>query len=145
MAHKAETILAAITSSLTGLTTTGSRVLRSNAYEVQDANLPGLVVNMAADEVVPGSDGNMAFVDRLLNVQVHAYIKTTATLDTTLNQIRAEVWAALMADRQQGALVIDTRPQGDDAPELDALEQGVAKQTLNWQFHYRHSITNPEA
>ncbi len=142
--HRAEQILQAVAATLTGLPTTGANVQRARVYEA--ATLPALTIGMGADEVVEGSDANLAFVDRLLTVQVTALVKSAGVLDTTLNQIRSEVWQAMMADRSQGlAFVLDTLPQGAQAPEIEPLEQGVARQVSEFVIHYRHSITNPEA
>ena len=52
MAHKAETIMAAVETLLTGLTTTGARVERNRVDELTDADLPGLTINMGADEKI---------------------------------------------------------------------------------------------
>ena len=145
MPHRAETIMVAVEAVLTGLTTTGARVKRARAYELADADLPGLTINMGQDEIV--EDGNMAFIDRQLNIEIIAFVKGNSAIDTTLNKIRREVHIALYADRTLGeSFVIDTASNGDDAPEVSGnLEQPAASQKLNYIVAYRHSVTDPGA
>ena len=78
---------------------------------------------------------------------VTSHVKTTGVLDTLLNQIRREVWVAMMADRTLGLpYVIDVRPLGDNEPELsDELEKGAARQRLFFLVKYRHSVADPGA
>lgn len=144
MAHKAEQILGAVTTALTGLTTTGSNVQRARVYEVPDGVDQALSIQMGADELL--EEGNMAYIDRLLNIEVVAHAKAGTGVDTTLNQIRAEVHQALYTDRTQGlGFVINTYCNGDDAPEFSGeADSPVARQVLNYVVHYRHAVADPE-
>jgi len=134
-----------IKTTITGLTTTGANVSRGRAQPV--GTVPALTLEQGEDLVLDGSDRNMQFIDRLLEVRIIAHVKTGSQFDTALNTIKEEVYIAVMTDRQQGlpAYVIDTMFQGDDAPELDALEKNVGRQVMTFVVHYRHSITNPGA
>ena len=147
MPHRAEQIMAAVETILTGLTTTGTNVERSRIYEIPAGIDAALSIQMGADEI--NDDGNMAFIDRLLNIEVIAHVKATSAIDTTLNLIRREVHVAMYADRRLGlgeSIVIDTVVNDDGAPELsDRLEKPVALQTLNYIVRYRHSVADPGA
>lgn len=142
MTHRAESILAAVTTQVTGLATTGSNVVRGRVYPTGAA--AALSVDMG-DESPPAAL-NMQFQDALLTVEITAHVKTASGgLDTALNQIAAEVYAAIFDDRTLGlAYVIDTRWQGRDRPERDQLEKPAAEQTLRIVVHYRHSATSTE-
>lgn len=143
MTHRAESILAAVTTTVTGLTTTGAHVSRGRAYPTdQDA---ALTVNMGAD--TPVGSPNMAFQDMDLDVEIIAHCKTAdGALDTTLNAIAAEVYAAMLADLTQGlGYVLDTRYAGREAPFRDREEKPVASQVSRYVIRYRHSYTSTES
>ncbi len=143
--HHAEAIMQAILALITGLTITGANVARGRAYPV-DA-VPALTLMQGEDALADGLQ-NMSFVDRILNVRIACYVKTGAQFDTDLNQIRREVYVALMANRNLGLpnIVIDTTPAGDDEPELSGDgEKNIGQQIMNFAITYRHSLTDPGA
>ena len=144
--HRAESILSAVETTLTGLATTGTRVQRGRVYPVETA--PALSIYMGSDDT-SGDYGatNLGFVDRMLEVVVRSHIKVTTDLDTDLNQIRAEVYAAMMADYTIGlAYIINTWLVSDAQPSLSADgEQPTATQDMIYRVHYRHSYASAEA
>jgi len=143
--HHAETIMQTLFAQLQNLTATGTNVERGRGQPVTVT--PALTLEQGADQLSDGVN-NTAFIDRLLNVRVIAHVKTGAQFDTELNQIRQEVFIALMADRTQGlsSIVLDTIPTGDDDPELSVeIDQKVGRQVMNFDIKYRHSLTNPGA
>lgn len=142
MTHRAESIMQAVTTNVTGLTTTGARVSRGRAYPVSE--VPALTVEMGQDVVALQ---NIAYIDRDLEIIITAHCKQTAQYDTTLNLIREEVHVALMASRSQGLVyVLDTMPVGDDAPELSGDgDQPISRLRSTWRIRYRHAVTNPGA
>ncbi len=141
--HRAESILSAFTTLVTGLTTTGSRVIRGQAMPVETA--PALSVNMGGEE--PASPPNVAYQDELLEIIVTAYVKGAhGGTDTTLNTVAAEVYSAVMATRQLGlAYVHDTRWQGRTAPQREQADQTVSSQDLRFIVHYRHAFSSTES
>ena len=143
MTHRAELIMAAVLTNVTGLTTTGARVSRGRAYPVETT--PALTVESGNDQIVVQ---NLSFIDREMDVLITAHVKTTGQYDTTLNLIREQVHIALMANRSQGliSVIIDTMPVGDEAPELTGdADKPTARQRMNWRIKYRHAVTNPGA
>ncbi len=140
--HRAESILAAVTTAVSGLATTGANVLRG--YGVQLPGLPGLVVKMGADESIAGF--SVSIVARRLEVEIEARVKQAADSDTVLNQVRAEVYAALMADPRLGlAYVVDTVHQVDAAPDDKDLTAAVVRQVMTFSVDYRHSYQSAES
>ena len=111
--HKAEQIMAAVITTLTGLTTTGSRVYRARAYAIPKSDTNALAVFQGSDEM---QEGSMFFrVRSLLTINIEAVAReATAQIDETLNTIRKEVMAAIGAAPNLGL-----------AYEIGALEQAA--------------------
>lgn len=93
MAHARQQIRDQLKTTLTGLTTTGSRVFNSRVYD-HDA-LPSLAIYTLSEELGDEDLGNKQI--RALNVVVEARAKATTNMDNTLDTIGAEVEAALFA------------------------------------------------
>lgn len=146
MTDRAEEVLAAIKTAVTNLTTTSLRVVRGRTYPADLDDGAALSVNMGGETPVEAS--NMQFQDELLTVEITAHVraKESAGVDTALNQIRAEVYAAVMASRQLGkGWVHDTRWAGRSAPQRDdGAQQPTVSQTFNFVVHYRHGYTTTE-
>jgi len=145
--HRRESILQAIGAALTGLTTTGSNVTRARAYRISSSGLPHLTIEQGLDQ--RRDDGEQGDdIDRDLAVIVTARVRDIGNLETDLNQISAEVYAALTADRSQGlAYVYDTNIDSETAPEIEAgeTEQPVAMMSMTYVITYSHSTISAEA
>ncbi len=142
--HKAEQILSAVITKVTGLTTTGANVFRGRVYAVPDGRLPALCVFMGTDEVI--GQWSHQHVDSLLTIHIDAKVKDSAAqVDTTLNQIRKEVAIALQADITQGLSFVQDTQEGDAAePDLSGeADKPIASQRLEWVFRYRRNRTDP--
>ncbi len=140
--HRAETILEAVKTALTGLTTTAARVERDRVYPPESC--PALSIEQG-DEL-PADDGNLAFQDSALDVDVIAYVKSDS-FNTQANQIRAEVYAAMMGNRTLGLVFVhDTRWLGDSRPEPSGDgETKTLRVSMRFRVFYRHSYTSKEA
>ena len=144
--HKAERILAAVVTKLTGLTTTGTNVFRGRVYDLPDTSLPALLIFQGADR--PLSDGGSSsfrFLDGELSVRVEAVVKTSATqLDTLLNQIRKEVTIALQADVTQGLNFVMDTTEGTADVELNGEgDKPTGTLKMEWSILYRRLRTDP--
>lgn len=146
MTHRAESIVEAVKTKVTNLTTTAARVYRGRVYPLQSAELPGLLVYLGADKILRYlSQGQ---VDSLVTVHIDAVVKSITTqVDTLLNTIREEITVALQQDYRQGlAYVIDTHENGAGAPEMSGdADQPTAVMRLSWDIEYRRSRANPGA
>jgi len=145
MTHRAENIMDAVTTTVTGLTTTGTRVVRGRVYSVETA--PALTVEMGSD-FVDRETSDFVNANRTLVVKITAIVKANSEPDSQLNTIREEVYNALLADRTLGATagVIDVWLDTDDEPELSSeADQTIGKQQMNYMVKYRHSYTDAGA
>jgi len=147
--HRAEQVLAAFASAVTGLTTTGANVIRARVYPEQEADMPALSVFMGAD--VPPEPGDerdtYPYLDCVLQIIVRLHAQgASVVLDTTLNQIRKEVAVAIMADTSLGLsnVVVDAWEGEADQPDLSGEgKQRIASQDVTWYVKYRRSYTDP--
>jgi len=145
-AARAEQILAAIKTLLTGLTTTGANIQRGQIYIHEKAALPAIALMMGAD--VPALEYQTGLIDWELTVIVEAttrtserYIAMDSGIDTRLNLIRKEVYAAMLADHTLGlAFVIDVSPGTAAEPILSGEgDMPIASQVSNFVISYRTS------
>ena len=121
MDHKAEVILTKINDMLSGLPTTGGSVRRARVHSWEDSSLPGISLYMGND--IPGERTNIRVSDWNLTIIIHSVCKrfNYAAIDTTLNQIRAEVTEVMLATPNLDLeFVIDVDELGAEEPELSA-------------------------
>lgn len=141
--HRRESILAAVATTLTGLTTTGANVTRSRAWPV--AALPALTLAQGEDSVL--DDDELATIQRVLALEVTVHAQAGQALETDLNAIAAEVYAALVADRSQGlAYVFDTALVSDGAAVIvGEQDQTQGQLVMLFNLRYQHSATSTES
>lgn len=144
MTHRAESITAAVVTTVTGLTTTGTRVFRGRVRTVETA--PAITVSMGGDDIVPEQSAYPRQY-RDLHIKITSHVENNTAPDTQLNLIREEVYNALLADRTLGlAYVIDIALIGDDEPELSGeAEKITGSQQMNFVVKYFHSWSDAGA
>lgn len=109
MAHVRKSIRDNITTTLTGLTTTGSRVFQTRLFPLATAKLPGLCIYTRSETTEYATVGRPRTQIRELEVLVEAYVKGTASLDNTLDTIAVEIEEALYTDVTRGGYAKDTQ------------------------------------
>jgi len=140
--HRRETIMQAVLTLLTGLTTTGSNVKRSRAWAV--SSLPALTLAQGQDGL--SGEQEMGAINRDLTVNITAHAAEGEQLETDLNQISAEVYEAMVADRTLGLdYVYDINITADGDPQIEG-DQNKTTGRLDMQFviNYNHSETSTE-
>jgi hypothetical protein len=99
--HRAEQIVAAVKTLVTGLATTTTNVDRGRDDEVAAEKTPALRVRQGEDVIV--EPWAHALLDSELEVIVEALVyDSAANVETKLNQIRKEVNIVLVADHTLG-------------------------------------------
>jgi hypothetical protein len=146
MTLRAESIMAVVQSTVTGLATTGTRVDRGRNDDIPSESMPCLRVAMGSDDV---NDPYLpTLVDSEMEVFVIAYAHDSATnIETKLNQIRAEVVTALLANRQMGlGYVHGIFERGASQPELAGdLAKPAGRMELKFTVRYRRSANDATA
>ena len=95
MAHQRKTIRDAVITSLTGLTTTGSRVFNSRVYPNEESKLPCLNVFTLSEAVELDS---VKSTIRSLELVVEGFASANSNIENTLDTIATEVEEALGSD-----------------------------------------------
>lgn len=136
-AHRAEAIVTAVVSAVTGLTTTGSNVFRGRTYELADTDLPCLLIYMGADNPVEGSPWH--FVDSDLSILIEAVAKdSTQQIESALNQIRQEVEQAINTDITLGVSYVFAAEHRQSVTDLDdSTDMIVGRLRMEWVVRYR--------
>jgi len=145
LTHRAETILETVKTLLTGLTTTGIRVERARVWPVDE--LPALSI-FKSDDL--RSDEEETLDDQFtrdLTINVQAYVATVDNVETVLNAIAAEVFAAMSADNTLGlGFVFNALLIGETEPIIERTQDiPIATMTSGWLVSYQHSKTSAES
>jgi len=141
MAHKRTSIRNNVTTTLTGLTTTGSNVFESRIYPNELSKLPLLNIysNSETSELL-----SIGKIERNVEIMVEGFAKATANVDEALDTIAKEVEIALATDLTRGGHAKETYLTNTEY-ELENIgnqQLGVIKMTFNVQ--YITTKINPE-
>ena len=131
--HVAEQIVAAAKTALTGLTTTGANVFDSRVYPIQDAELPGLLIDQGAEDSKISSMGAARINERLMELVVIAKVKQDASYRTLVNTIRKEVETKLDQGLAPAKYV---RPKSFEIELSGDGEKPVASGTMTFEVLY---------
>lgn len=136
MAHVRKQIRDNIVTTLTGLTTTGSRVYRTRVYPLGESKLPGLGIYTDTEEIEIQTINPPRTQLRTLTVTVDAFVKGVSNFDNDLDTICEEVEEALAADITRGGLAKDTRVTGFESDFSGEGDQPVANGKISVTVQY---------
>lgn len=146
MPHVREQIRDAVVTACTGLATTGARVYKERLYQLRPADLPGLRIYCGAEQVEPDRLGAVHGQSRDMDLIVEGLARATADLDETLDDITAEVEAALAADVTLGGTCKFLHLAAIDDPEqFDDSDQPAGLVRMKFRVQYRTLNTTPTA
>jgi hypothetical protein len=136
MAHVRKQIRDNIVTTLTGLTTTGSRVYKTRVYPLAQSKLPGLAIYTETEDIEIRTINPPRTQMRNLTVTVDAFVKGVSNFDDDLDTICQEVEEALAADITRGGLAKDTRVTGFEAEFSGDGDQPVANGRISVTVDY---------
>lgn len=136
MAHVRQLIRENIETTLTGLTTTGSRVFVSRVYPIAADNLPGLAIYSSDESTEYVTTGLPRTQLRTLSINVEAYVRGNSNYDDSLDTICSEVEVALYTDGTRGGYAKDTKITAMDSEFSGDGDQPVARATLRVEVEY---------
>jgi hypothetical protein len=144
--HRAEQVLAAVTTRVTGLTTSGANVDRGRDMEIPAEKTPALRVYMGQDSIV--DPWAQSLLDSEIEVGIQAVVHDSATnVETLLNRMRKEVNVALVADFTLGLAFVHAIVEiGATRPQLSGeLAKPAGQMDLLYRVKYRRSVADPSA
>lgn len=144
MPHRAETILEAIKTVVTGLTLTGQNVERDRVYPPE--NIPALSVDMGGESRGEIDTGDMTNINSQLEVGIRLLVKSNEST-TVINSIKAEVYSAIMGSSRLGLNFVDYLVWREDtAPTLDGEnETRTVSVIMNFEVGFFHSLLSKES
>lgn len=126
MAHVRKSIRDNVTTTLTGLTTTGSNVFQTRLFPMEESKLPALAIYTKSEASDYSTITPPRTQVRALEVIVEAYVKGTANIDNTIDTIAVEIEEALATDLTRGGYAKDTQVTETDIEFNGDAEQSVA-------------------
>lgn len=142
--HVRRQIRERVATTLTGLTTTGSKVYQSRVYPLAANNLPGLLVYTTSESSEPDLMGDQPELDRQLNLVIEGYAKTTSNLDDVLDQISKEIEIVMAGDTKINALAKDSYLTDTEIELTGEGEQPIGTVTLTYLVQYRTANNAPD-
>jgi len=146
--HRAEQILDAIKTTVTGLATTGANVARDRVYPIGATINNALSIYQGSDDPATTEDQSWFILHSFLAFRIDIQIRLSSSIDISqqLNLIRKEIVIALQADPTLGlGFVVDLIEGSALEPIEDHADQPIAKQSFNWTVHYERSRADPSA
>lgn len=140
MAHVRQTIRDHIVSAVTGLSTTGANVFTSRVYPIAAGKMPGLCVYTLSEAIEAQTLRPPRGLVRVLEISVEAYVEGS-TNDDVLDNICAEVEAAIAADITRGGNAKDTILVSFEADFADG-ERPLVVGRLTYQVTYSTAETD---
>lgn len=143
--HLRQQIVAAMTTAVTGLSTTGARVARSRTFPAQETELPCLRLRFAR-----GTEASQArsmpaprLLERHCRIEVVAYAEDLTDVEAALNAICKEVEEALAMPASLGPWQTLTLV-ATDIDSSGAGERPIGEAVMTYQAIYLTRETTPD-
>lgn len=144
MSHARKQIRDAFAAAVTGLPTTGARVYIGRVHPLADGHEPSLLIYTGPESVEAHAMGRPRPLLRTLTLHAHAVVSATDGVEDALDQIAAEVEAAIGADETLGGLALATLHTGS-LPERDGEGRLIAgSRRLDFEVQYRTTDADPQ-
>lgn len=143
MAHIRKLIRDQIATQLTGLSTTGGRVYTSRVYPMGNNKLPGIVIYTDNESAEYATIGLPRTIIRTLTVNVEIYVKGVSSYDDDIDQITAEIDAAIYSDVTLNGYAKDTKITGYVVQYIGEGDQPVGTAILNLEVTYTTTEGSP--
>ena len=144
MSHVRQQIREYFGTTLTGLSTTGTNVVESRVYPIENSKLPALVIYTKSETSEPIVMGTDRVMSRELSVVVEGYVKATSNFDDAIDTISKEVEEAIAADRTLGGLAKDTFIESTEISFNAEGEKPLGFVSLTFISNYYVKEQNPD-
>ncbi len=136
MSHVRQQLRERAATTLTGLSTTGSKVYQSRVYPLGAANLPGLLIYTKSEdsEIVTMSGARTLL--RNLSLVIEGYVKAVSNYDDTVDTIAKEVETAMGNDVTLNGLAKNSYLESTEIEYDGEGEKPVAVVSLTYTVEY---------
>lgn len=142
--HVRQQIRERIATTVTGLSTTGSRVYQSRVYPMANANMPGLLIYSNAEDSEIDAMGSTGVSNRTLSIAIEGYVKDTTEFDDKIDDICKEVETAMAGDQKINGLAKNSFLQSTEIEFTGDGEKPIGVVTLNYVVQYRTATNAPD-
>ena len=142
--HIRQQIRERVGTTLTGLSTTGSNVYQSRVYNLENSDLPALIIYTRSEDTELLEMGSTRTLERNLSLVVEAYVKANSNYDDTIDTIAKEVEAAMGADVTHNDLARDSFLDSTEINYNGEGEQPIAVMTMVYNIIYLTTETTAD-
>ena len=142
MPHVRQTIRDNIVTAVTGLSTTGSNVYRTQIYPLEHSNLPGLCVYASVEDAAIDNMTGTRSLERRCDYIIEAFVRAASNYDNTMDTICAEIEAAMATDVSRGGNAKDTVLTRSEFEYSEEGDRPMAMARLTYSVQYRTAINN---
>lgn len=136
MSHVRQQLRERAATTLTGLTTTGSKVYQSRIYPLGSANLPGLLIYTKSEDSEAVTMSGARTVIRNLSLVIEGYVKAVSNYDDTVDTIAKEVETAMGNDVTLNGLAKNSFLESTQIEYDGEGEKPVAVVSLTYNVEY---------
>ena len=136
MSHVRQQLRERAATTLTGLTTTGSKVYQSRIYPLGSANLPGLLIYTKSEDSEAVTMSGARTVLRNLSLVIEGYVKAVSNYDDTVDTIAKEVETAMGNDVTLNGLAKNSFLESTQIEYDGEGEKPVAVVSLTYTVEY---------
>ena len=136
MAHVRQQLRERAATTLTGLSTTQSKVYQSRIYPLGSANLPGLLVYTKSEDSEVVTMSGVRTVFRNLFLVIEGYVKAVSNYDDTVDTIAEEVETALGNDVTLNGLAKNSYLISTNIEYQGEGEKPVAVVSMTYNIEY---------
>lgn len=136
MSHVRQQLRERAATTLTGLTTTGTKVYQSRIYPLGSANLPGLLIYTKSEDSEAVTMSGARTVLRNLSLVIEGYVKAVSNYDDTVDTIAKEVETAMGNDVTLNGLAKNSFLESTQIEYDGEGEKPVAVVSLTYNVEY---------
>tara|TARA_R100000353_G_scaffold2865_1_gene4403 strand:+ start:664 stop:1110 length:447 start_codon:yes stop_codon:yes gene_type:complete len=142
--HIRQQIRERVGTTLTGLSTTGSNVYQSRVYNLENSDLPALIIYTRSEDTELLEMGSTRTLERNLSLVVEAYVKANSNYDDTIDTIAKEIESAMGADVTHNNLARDSFLDSTEINYNGEGEQPIAVMTMVYNINYQTTETTAD-
>lgn len=143
--HLRQQIREQFATTVTGLSTTGSNVYQSRVYNLEESNLPAIIIYTKSEDSEPNNIGTNRVMMRTLTLVCECYVKAITNFDDTLDTIAKEIEVAVAADTTLNGLCKDVYIQSTEIDYNGEGERPIGVGVFTFEITYESREQSPDS